>query len=140
MEKNHSHTHTSHTHEHIHASSHAHKDVHAHAHAHEKTAKHVHPHELAKKLQEEVNFIMSNVDEKTMFAEFRKEEVFDIQNGDKHETVTHTLDDRILLNRPIHPTKLERIETTTKFVAKTASKKIGTFTRLIHYLFKPLQF
>lgn len=57
------------------------------------------------KLQEEIDHILANVDEKTLFAEFRQEEIFDIQKGDRQAIIHHTLDERILsrnssYNRP----------------------------------------
>jgi hypothetical protein len=99
--------------------------------------KHKNPHELAKKLQSEVEVILSNVDEKMLYAEFRENEIFDLRNGDKEEVVRHTLDERIMLSRKSPSARTyERIERTTT----SAAQKISGARKLFYYLFKPLQY
>jgi hypothetical protein len=99
--------------------------------------KHNHMHEIARKLQAEVDVILSNVDEKMLFAEFKQEEIFDIQNGDKQQVVRHTLDERITMRRSSagHSTSsvLERR-------AAEARNKVTKLRRLSNYLFKPLDY
>jgi hypothetical protein len=65
-----------------------------------------HPHEIAARLQREVDFILHNVDDKTMYAEFREEEIIDIQDGITQQVMKESLDERILFNmnrRGQHP-------------------------------------
>ena len=98
---------------------------------------HTQPHELAKKLQSEIDHLLTNVDEKMLFSEFRENEIFDIHNGDKQEVVRYTLDDRIMRNRKNTRTAtFDRLERTTTM----AVEKITGIQRLVHYLFKPLQY
>jgi L-ascorbate metabolism protein UlaG (beta-lactamase superfamily) len=93
-------------------------------------------HEISKKLQSEVDVILANVDEKMLYAEFRENEIFDIQNGDKQEVVRHTLEERIMIRPHQRSVTMERIERTTN----GAAAKIGRARRLFHYLFKPLEY
>ncbi|MCC2630286.1 MAG: hypothetical protein K0S38_95 [Candidatus Paceibacter sp.] len=93
---------------------------------------------LSKKLQSEIDHILSHVDERTLFAEFRENEIFDIQNGDKKEVVRYTLDERIIMNRqsPRTASMAARLERTTT----NAAEKITGMRRMVNYLFKPLQY
>lgn len=104
---------------------------------HKRQAPHIK--EISIKLQKEVDEILQSVDEKTLFAEFREDEVFTIQKGDQEQVVHHTLDDRILMNR--HYTHY-RESAFTRFDRTTTetAKKIGRFARLANYLFKPLEY
>jgi hypothetical protein len=100
-------------------------------------SKHKDMHDLSKKLQSEIDVLLQNVDEKILYAEFRENEIFDIQNGDKHETIQHTLDERIMLNRKnTRGVTIDRIERTTT----TAAEKITGARRFFQYLFKPLPY
>jgi hypothetical protein len=102
----------------------------------EPTTKHVDHKELSKRLQSEVELILTNVDDKMLFAEFREDEMFTIQNGDRDEVVYQTLDERILVRNPKRESAIERIDRRT---TKTA-KKVTRVGRLFRYLFKPLQY
>lgn len=92
---------------------------------------------ISEKLQREVDLILESVDEKTLFAEFREDEVFTIQKGDEEQVIHHTLDDRILMNRQYpKETTFMRIDRTTTQTAQ----KLGRWARMVNYLFKPLQY
>lgn len=93
--------------------------------------------EISKKLQREVDLILQSVDEHTLFAEFREDEVFTIQKANEEQVVHHTLDDRILMNRhyPKETTFMRIDRTTTQ-----AAQKIGRMSRIVNYLFKPLEY
>ncbi len=101
-------------------------------------SKYINHKELAKKLQSEIDGILTNVaDDKKLYAEFREHEIFDIQNGDAHEIVRHTLDERIMLGRTSsRAAAMDRIERTST----SAVNKITAAGRLFHYLFKPLEY
>ena len=104
---------------------------------HKRQAPHIK--EISQKLQREVDLILESVDEKTLFAEFREDEVFTIQKGDQEQVIHHTLDDRILLNRHypyMKETAFNRFDRTTTQTAQ----KIGRAARLFNYLFKPLHY
>lgn len=110
----------------------------AHHGHHSKNAYHPHPRpelkSISKRLQGEVDVILEHIDEKSLFAEFRQEEIFDIQNGDKKEFIRHTLDERISSSAFIpRPTKLE-------MARRVSTKGMGKISRLIYYLFKPLEY
>lgn len=92
--------------------------------------------EISRKLQSEVDFILTNVDEKTLFAEFRQEEIFDIYNGDRTEVIRHTLDERISFGPKRRETAIVKIDRTTA----QAARKIGALGRIMNYLFKPLHY
>ncbi len=61
-----------------------------------------HIHDIAKRLQQEVNFILENIDETSFFAEFRKEEIVDFNEDtntkSKKDTVQTSLDERIIFD------------------------------------------
>jgi hypothetical protein len=113
-----------------------HKENHSHHnHSHKKPV-HTDLRELSQRLQSEIDGILTNIDERTLFAEFRDTEIFDIQNGDKKEVVRYTLDERILMNRTPRKTTFERIEQTTN----NAAQKISSMRRMVNYLFKPIEY
>ena len=94
-------------------------------------------HHLSKRLQNEIDGILSDVDEKKLYAEFRENEIFDIQCGDKQQVVRHTLDERIMLAcKSSRSVSLQRIESTTM----SAAQKITGASKLFYNLFKPLQY
>lgn len=60
--------------------------------------KNTHIKDLSKKLQEEVDLILTNVDEKTLFAEFREDQMIDLKGDGTQEVVRTSLDERIFLD------------------------------------------
>jgi hypothetical protein len=107
-------------------------------HNHEHKSKHKDHKELAQKLQSEVDVILAKISDKMLFAEFREDEVFTIQNGEKQEEVVrNTLDERILIRRtPQRESAFVMIDRQTT----QAAEKISAFGRLFQYLFKPLHY
>jgi hypothetical protein len=101
------------------------------------TQKHIDHKELAQRLQTEVDVILSKVNDHTLFAEFREDEVFTIQNGDKQEAVVHnTLDERIMYRRVPKETTIAMIDRHTA----NAAKKVTGLGRFVQYLFRPLHY
>jgi hypothetical protein len=94
---------------------------------------------ISERLQNEVDSILSKVDEKTLFAEFREDEVFTIQKGDSQENIVRTvLDERIFMARtnPKYSPR-HRFDHGVKHVHK---KKVGPISRFFNYLFKPIEY
>jgi hypothetical protein len=105
-------------------------------HSHNHNSKHIDHKDLAKRLQNEVEQILTNVDNKMLYAEFREDEVFTIQKGESQEVIHNTLDERIFMQRQPRETTLHMIDRhTTK-----AARKVNAWARLMHYLFKPLHY
>jgi hypothetical protein len=97
--------------------------------------KHTNVHDLAKRLQFEVDLILANVDEKSLFAEFREEEIIDLREGDQREIPRNTLDERIINNISRRHQAVSR-----SITPKVVKKNIKSFTGIFYYLFKPLQY
>jgi hypothetical protein len=84
---------------------------------------------IAAELQREVDVILGTVDEKTLFAEFHREEMIDFQNGGQQEAFVQDFDERIVISPRKH----------TKQIAhkKSGSKKISNVFR---YLFTRFEY
>jgi hypothetical protein len=92
-----------------------------------------HPHEIAARLQREVDLILLNVNDKVLYAEFRDDEIIDIQDGITHQRMRETIDERIQFNmkrRPQHEPLMQKSVRHTQ----TAHKGLMKF---IYWLFKP---
>ncbi len=104
-----------------------------HKHTH---SKHVDNKELSKRLQSEVEVILTNINDKTLFAEFREDEVFTIQRGESQEVIHNTLDERIFMRRQPKESTIAMLDRhTTK-----AAERVTGLARLTQYLFKPLHY
>lgn len=83
--------------------------------------------DLSRRLQEEVDSILGNVDESALFAEFDRDEIVDLQTENGQEVVHHIVDERMIISPRKH-----RISTNA--APKKIHKKAKTVFR---YLFTP---
>ncbi len=90
---------------------------------------------IAAELQNEVNSILTNVDESAIFAEFRDEDVMNIQQGDtqiSQKPTTFTFEDRISLHKRYQP----RYTSFTQLVEPRIEHSSRTIRAMIFSLFK----
>ena len=97
------------------------------------TTTHKHPHEIAARLQREIDMILTNVDDSRMFAEFREEEIMDIQDGSNHQIFREVIDERIQFNMNRRESHKPLIEKTVH----TSIRQTNNVKRLLDYLFRP---
>ncbi len=92
-----------------------------------------HPKEIAARLQLEIDLILNKVDDLKMYAEFREEEMIDIQDGSNHQVFREVLDERIHYNMNRRAQQKPLIEKTV-YQSVHQTKKAKKF---LDYLFKP---
>lgn len=98
------------------------------------------PADIAIRLQQEVDQILENVDERALFAEFKEDEIVTIQAGERTESVQHILEERISLSLSDRTAK-PRFYKTHRFDPRgRPEKKVARIVRLVKYLFKPLHY
>jgi hypothetical protein len=93
------------------------------------TKKAIHLSELSAKLQKEVDAILMNVDERTLFAEFKQEEIYDLKEGKQDAVFLERFDERVTIApRKYAPRQSQPRKITTR--VKSA----------IQFLFAPVEF
>ena len=102
------------------------------------TTQHPHIKELAVKLQKEVDLILTNVDEKKLYAEFRDEEMIDLKSGGEENIVRSTLDERIQQRITLRP-KASDFSITAKSSAHVV-KNVKKASSLVTLLFKKFEY
>ncbi len=88
-----------------------------------------HIHELSYRLQKEVELILGSVDDATLYAEFRDDELTEITGGIHYNLARESLDKRIHHN----------IKHRAHRQAKTPANIVERIQKFLNLLFKPIQ-
>jgi hypothetical protein len=92
------------------------------------------PEEMAQSLQNEIDSILSKSTEREIYAEFREQDIVEIEDGIEHYVTETALDERINYKLQNHKGITEEVR-----IIERADKTIGKVTRFVQLLFKPFE-